>query len=271
MRKLLATVVGLSSALAASVASAAVMQLNPVYLGSTYANVTAPPTVTGDPNTGLKKYQVFSGNGTPGSNNDPLLRHWFRVELTFNGAAGEDFKSVVFDVNNTPLVTKVNRAGSPTSSIPGKWIGNNPTDSDLSAPVFSSNADGGVANDLNAVNVAIVTDPAVAQFYQIGEAGAKGQTDVGFPANLGYFQVTLNDPAPTAVVPDQVSLSMTGAATGANNVSYFTGNGGGAGTVFTTGVAGFQGGTFTFTVPEPSLMGLAAGGLVMLGRRRRMA
>jgi len=266
MKKVLLSAVGLASALAASVASAAVMQLSPVYIGSTTQNLSIPPTETGNSATGLQKFTQFTTDGS--------LRHWFRVDLGFQGAAGEDFKSVVFDVNTSAGAAKINRNGSLTSTIPGKWGGNNPSDSDTGSPVFNSNADGGVANDLNAVNVAIATDPTVAQFFQIGEAGGKGQTDIGFPANLGYFQLQL---LPNAGVPsgtETVSLTMTGAATGANNVSYYTGNQSGTGTVFTTGAAAFQGGSFTFpvgSVPEPTMLGLAATGLAVFGVRRRRA
>lgn len=243
-------VCGLALAGIAGTANAALITLTPVYVGSTDAATVNASTAL---NLGQLDFtQASSWNST--------YKHEFVVKATFtDGAAGEDFRGIVFDVglNGVTLV-------GPSQSFPNNksWFANNPTDPDLTAPIFGTNADGGqVTTDLQAITV-LQTNAAAADFWQLAESGAATYTA---PFKLGTFFVSTGN-TPVAA---SIQLAETGGGT-VPNFSYFSGNVGGAGSAQTVS-AGVTAQTYTFptAIPEPASLGIFAIGALGLLRRRR--
>jgi len=243
--------IGLASLFAASVVSAGTISMTPVYLGSTTV------TGVGTPPAGLVQQDFTTAAG-----HDPALIHWFKVNLDFTPAnAGEDFRLVGFDVTRTAGVIPSTRAGV-VGTTANKWLANTPTSPAAGVNTFSVNGDGGTAGDLLGI-ASQQTDPAAASAIQIGETGG----ELGKPSIIGYFTVKL---ASTG------AESITLAEAPGPNVGFHTNNAAGDSTTFTTTTAGFTGATFNFaaavgTVPEPTLLGVAAAGLSFVGARRRRA
>lgn len=205
---------------------------------------------------GFNETNLASGVG-----NDPTYRHRFNVLMRLDGAvAGEDFRAVTFNVSMGSGVTKATTNWTPAS---GTFQPDPDNDPDTTLNLFTNNADGATAADLQAIFVAN-TDPFAADSRQYGETPRPefGSADsLGSPTRLGFFEVNWNGSGPT-----NLTFTFAGAAG-----SVFIGNGSGTGTPLTDGIT-TAANTFVFgsAIPEPTSLALIGlGGLALV--RRRMA
>jgi hypothetical protein len=239
---LMATVLACGGPVAAN---AATITLEPVYLGSTTSTI-APTNAGAQPDV----------DWTQASSRDGSLRHWFAVVATFAGAAGEDFRSLAFDVVTGTNLQGINAAGSTSSVSPAKFRPAVGTGSTSGASIYSFSGDN--ANDLEAILLQ-QTDAFSANEHQLAESGS---AQFAAPFTLGYFTLALTDNYQGAT---SVTMQMTAGA----NFDYYTNNQAGKSSTSVTTSSGFTGLTYVIpAVPEPATGLLTLAGVAALLRRR---